>query len=51
VVDCCPNESFDSTEDLSAGEGGMIKYASEVTIGRPPDAVFPYLIEREKQAL
>jgi hypothetical protein len=29
----------------------MIKYASEVTIGRPPDAVFPYLIEREKQAL
>jgi uncharacterized protein YndB with AHSA1/START domain len=29
----------------------MIRYASEVTISRPPSDVFPYLIEREKQAL
>ena len=29
----------------------MITYGSEVTIARPPEAVFPYLIEREKQAL
>ena len=29
----------------------MIRYASEVTIPRPPSDVFPYLIEREKQAL
>lgn len=29
----------------------MIRYASEVTISRPPSEVFPYLIEREKQAL
>ena len=29
----------------------MITYASEVTIARPPEIVFPYLIEREKQGL
>lgn len=29
----------------------MIRYASEVTISRPPSEVFPYLVEREKQAL
>jgi len=29
----------------------MIKYASEVTIARPPGDVWPYLVEREKQAL
>lgn len=29
----------------------MIRYTSEVTIPRPPSDVFPYLIEREKQAL
>jgi uncharacterized protein YndB with AHSA1/START domain len=29
----------------------MIHYASEVTIPRHPSDVFPYLIEREKQAL
>jgi hypothetical protein len=29
----------------------MIRYASDVTISRAPSDVFPYLIEREKQAL
>jgi uncharacterized protein YndB with AHSA1/START domain len=29
----------------------MIHYASDVTISRPASEVFPYLIEREKQAL
>jgi len=29
----------------------MITYGSEVTIARPPSVVFPYLIERDKQAL
>ena len=29
----------------------MITYSSQVTIERTPDMVFPYLIEREKQAL
>jgi polyketide cyclase/dehydrase/lipid transport protein len=29
----------------------MITYSSEVTIARPPETVFPYLIEHEKQAL
>ena len=29
----------------------MITYRSDVTIDRPPDAVFPYLIEPAKQAL
>jgi hypothetical protein len=28
-----------------------IHYASEVTVDRPPDDVFPYLIEHDKQAL
>jgi hypothetical protein len=26
-------------------------YSSQVTINRPPESVFPYLVEREKQAL
>src|SRR5687767_10705374 len=29
----------------------MLKFASEVTIAKPPEGVFPYLVEREKQAL
>ena len=29
----------------------MISYASEVTIARPASEVFPYLVERDKQAL
>jgi hypothetical protein len=29
----------------------MIAYESAVTIGRPPDEVFSYLIETAKQAL
>ena len=29
----------------------MIKYASDVMIARPPGDVWPYLVEREKQAL
>lgn len=29
----------------------MISYESQVSIGRPPEVVFAYLIEREKQAL
>ena len=29
----------------------MIRYSSQVTIERPPEQVFPYLVEREKQAL
>ncbi len=29
----------------------MIRYESEVTIARPPSDVFPYVTEREKQAL
>jgi uncharacterized protein YndB with AHSA1/START domain len=29
----------------------MIRFASEVTISRPTGEVFPYLIERDKQAL
>jgi Polyketide cyclase / dehydrase and lipid transport len=29
----------------------MIRYASEVTIARAPGEVFPYLVERERQAL
>jgi uncharacterized protein YndB with AHSA1/START domain len=29
----------------------MIRYASSVTIARPPEEVWPYLVEREKQAL
>jgi hypothetical protein len=29
----------------------VISYSSAVTIARPPAAVFPYLVEREKQAL
>jgi len=29
----------------------MITYASSVTIARPPEAVWPYVVEREKQAL
>jgi uncharacterized protein YndB with AHSA1/START domain len=29
----------------------VIRYQSDVTIARPPEAVFPYLVEREKQAL
>lgn len=28
----------------------MISYGSSVTIARPPDEVFPYLTERDKQA-
>ena len=31
--------------------GLVIDYSSTVNIARPPDVVFPYLIEREKQAL
>lgn len=29
----------------------MVKYASSVAIDRPPEAVFPYLVEPQKQAL
>jgi hypothetical protein len=29
----------------------VIRYASKVDIGRPPDAVFPYFVEPAKQAL
>lgn len=29
----------------------MIRYESQVTIDRPPEDVYPYLVEREKQAL
>ena len=29
----------------------MISYRSQVTVDRPPDAVFAYLVEPEKQAL
>ena len=29
----------------------MKSYQSEVSIARPPESVFPYLMEREKQAL
>lgn len=29
----------------------MITYSSAVTIGRPPEELWPYLVEREKQAL
>lgn len=29
----------------------MLGYQSQVEIARPPEAVFPYLVEREKQAL
>lgn len=28
----------------------MISYESQVTVDRPPDTVFPYLVEPEKQA-
>ena len=33
------------------GEPAVLTYASHVTVDRAPDAVFPYLIERDKQAL
>jgi hypothetical protein len=29
----------------------MITYASSVTIARPPETVWPYVVDREKQAL
>lgn len=29
----------------------MIRYQSQVSIGRSPEAVFPFLVERDKQAL
>jgi polyketide cyclase/dehydrase/lipid transport protein len=29
----------------------MLTYESEVVVARPPDVVFPYLIEEERQAL
>jgi uncharacterized protein YndB with AHSA1/START domain len=29
----------------------MIRYTSSVTIARPPEEVWPYVVEREKQAL
>ena len=48
----CSDEHASVRCSAAMEEGfGMISYSSEVTIGRPPQQVWPYVVEPAKQAL